>query len=69
MSKLFIINNLKRNYFGAISLPCCSKAPTENHIEFLNENWLMRTSGSSIQGNGLSHSVGERRPMINCKNF
>lgn len=34
-----------------------------NHKEFLTLNWLMRYSGSSMQGNGLVHSLGDSLPM------
>ena len=45
-------------YFGDRSLPCCIKDPIVNHIELTKLKSLMRTSVSSRQGWGLSHSYG-----------
>ena len=34
---------LSKVYLGTMSLPCCMRDPTANHIVFTNENSLTRT--------------------------
>lgn len=55
-------------YFGAISEPCCKNAPVVNQKELFNVNWFSSSSGSSIHGYGLSHSVGDNRPNMKKQN-
>ena len=43
---------------GEMSLPCCMRDPMVNHMELHKLNSLTRTSASSVQGCGLSHSYG-----------
>jgi hypothetical protein len=49
-------------HIGAISEPCCMRLPVMNQKQFLRLSWLTKYSGSSMQGYGLCHSLGEMRP-------
>lgn len=56
----------RSSYLGAISDPCCSRAPVTNHNELPKPlNWFSNFSGSSMHGYGLSHSDGAIRPKKN----
>jgi hypothetical protein len=49
---------------GATSDPCCMRDPMVNQKLFAKLNWFSSSSGSSMQGYGLSHSKGEKRASI-----
>ena len=46
---------------GATSDPCCIRVATVNQKLFAKLNIFSTSSGSSIQGYGLSHSYGVNR--------
>ena len=45
-------------YFGRMSHPCPMREPIENHRQFMRLNVFSSSSGSGLQGWGLSHSPG-----------
>ena len=54
---------LKNSYLvevaiGATSAPCCIIEPIVNQKLFARLNWFSNSSGSTLQGYGLSHSWG-----------
>lgn len=54
-----------KTHIGAISDPWHIRLPVANQMEFDILNWLIRYSGSSMQGYGLVHSSGQSLPMTN----
>ena len=44
---------------GATSAPCCMTEPIVNQKLLAKPNWFSNSSGSSMQGYGLSHSYGD----------
>lgn len=46
------------SYFGRRSEPCCIRVPIVSHIEFIRLKVFSNSSGSGLQGCGLSHSPG-----------
>lgn len=63
--ELFYSDKNSIPYLAAISVPCCNNTPIVAQKQLHIRNWLISTVGSSMQGNGLSHSPGEMRPRTN----